>query len=356
MMRKTLVLLWKALRGLFLAAVCVELLAFVLVTTLNFVLYGNLREGPRASYDPYALFLMDPGFAPVVGAKVSDVPGMTRVVWMFGGSTLRASDAPFESSIPSKLALDFNQRLNPYSFALFNFGTNSFNSLLEIKYYQKLLIEWPTRPDLVVFYDGINDVNLFQLYRTPDAHEGYFRVKGLIESYQKSLFGLLKPVNAAWYASFTKEILDKFRFATTEVDPASPEVGEFLDAMEKRYDHARVVGQAYGSKLLVALQPVYWAEECEPADPGLAAREKSLYLGEKRFPALRRNYRTLYGLLRARLASKDYFVDLSDCLCPRVSQAYTEDGVHNTDEARSAVARALAKPMLDRLNLDTPGR
>lgn len=39
------------------AALCVELFSFLVVTATNYLVYGQLREGSRAIYDPYALFL-----------------------------------------------------------------------------------------------------------------------------------------------------------------------------------------------------------------------------------------------------------------------------------------------------------
>ncbi len=82
-----------------------------------------------------------------------------------------------------------------------NFGENTFNSVLEIKYLQKLLMKSTRRPDLIIFYDGANDCIYFNQYRNPDAHYGYRSLQGPIESYRQTHFGLLKPLVAALYAS-----------------------------------------------------------------------------------------------------------------------------------------------------------
>jgi len=42
----------------------VELLAFAVISVSNFVIYGHIREGSRALYDPYTLFRSAEGLRP----------------------------------------------------------------------------------------------------------------------------------------------------------------------------------------------------------------------------------------------------------------------------------------------------
>ena len=109
---------------------------------------------------------------------------------------------------------------------------------METKYFQKITIESPEpRPDVIVFYDGANDCSYFSQYRTPYAHHGYRRARGLIESYYRSVFGIFKPLNAALYSSFTKEIYDKIVLIFTPVEIGSDSLRQFLDKTEQRYDY-----------------------------------------------------------------------------------------------------------------------
>ncbi len=344
---------WRSARWLVLGVLCLELLSFAVITTTNWIIYGNLREGPKAVYDPYALFLMENGIWPTAHVEVTkDHPELSRTIWFFGGSTMRASTAPFEKSIPSFVAKALNADDKPYVFNCLNFGVNSFNSLLEVKYLEKQFIEYPIRPNLVVFYDGANDANYFAVQKTPYAHEGRERVQGVIESYYKSGLGILKPVNAAYYASFTRELLEKLLYASRPVDPDSPELAEFVDLTVKRYDFVARLAESYGAQFLLFLQPLYWVETCPALDEATAAAERESILGRKAFPHVRDNFMTVYAALERALSGKPYFVNLRDSLCARNAPAYTADGVHNTDSGREAIAAAMLPALRTHLFLN----
>ncbi len=344
---------WTLVKWTVVAVLAVEAVAFAVITTTNWIIYGNLREGPKAVYDPYTIFLMENGVWPTANSEfVENHPELSKVIWFFGGSTMRASSAPYPRSIPSLLARDLNATGRPYAFNCFNFGVNSFNSLLEVKYLEKQFIEFPIRPDLVVFYDGANDANYFAVQKTPYAHEGRERVQGVIESYYKTGLGILKPVNAAIFASFTRELLEKLLYTARPVDPDSPELAAFVDLAVKRYDFAERLCAAYGARFMLVLQPLYWVEDCPSLDAATAASEKETILGRKAFPHVRDNFMTVYAALERALAGKPYYVNLRNALCGRATPAYTADGVHNTDAGREAIAAAMLPVLRQRLSLN----
>lgn len=352
-MKRVFATAWKIVKWTVLGVLCLEALSFAVITTTNWIIYGNLREGPKAVYDPYALFLMGNGVWPTAFCAVADChPELSKVIWFFGGSTMRASAAPYSHSIPSLVAKALNATDKPYAFNCFNFGVNSFNSLLESKYLEKQFIEFPIRPNLVVFYDGANDANYFALQKTPYAHEGRERVQGVIESYYKSGLGILKPLDAAFFASFTRELLQKLLYTATPVAPDSPELAAFVDLTVKRYDFIDRLCAAEGAAFLLALQPVYWVETCPTSDPAVAAQEKAAILGRKTFPHVRENFMTVYAALEKALAGKPYFLNLRDTLCGRNAPVYTPDGVHNTDAGREGITAALLPAIRARLSLN----
>lgn len=348
-MKRALRLISRILLWIVIAAVCVEAACFGAITLLNAIIYDNLREGPRAVYDPYALFLQHGGIWPTMGIAQAENPDDDRIVWFFGGSTMRAGNSPFHTSIPSYVATELNAGPGPVRYNCFNFGVNSFNSLLETKYLQKLLIEFPFRPDLVVFYDGANDANYFTLYKDPYGHEGMDRVQGLLESYFKTPVGILKPLCAAWYASFTREMYSKLAYAMTPLDPDSPLLQEYVDLTVKRYDHVAKVTAAYGSRFLLFLQPLYWGETCQDMDPEVRRTEETAILGRRSFPHVRQNVLIVYAALEKALSEKPYFVNLQNALCSRTAPAYTPDGVHQTESGREDVARAMLPILRERL-------
>jgi lysophospholipase L1-like esterase len=322
-------------------ALGLELFCFLVVSATNYLVYGQVREGSRAIYDPYTLFLQSTPVRSTAYNSFSPDARKNRSIWVLGGSTTRGATDFDERTIPSFLSQYLNANGSGLHFTVTNFGTNSFNSLLEAKYLEKLLIESPSPPDLVVFYDGANDVKYFVEHRTPYGHHGYRRAQALVESYHQSLFGLLKPLNAAIYASFTRELYDRLNQVGFPIDPASSELAAMLTLTEKRYDFVDKLSQAFGAKFVLFWQPMLWVETCDIA-PAVRTKEKSLLVAAERFGTMRANFTTVYEAMEARLAAKPYFVSLRGALCDRQIPAYKGDGVHLEDDGRAGIAKVIA--------------
>ncbi len=336
------------LKWLIIALVGLEILSFLVITATNYLIFGKVREGSRVFYDPYALYLNVEGVRPT--ANNPSPAASSHILWFFGGSTMRGATDDDARTIPSLVACILNGK-RPDSY-LANFGENSFNSLLETKYLQKLLIErrpWPTR---IIFYDGANDCTYFAQYRRPGAHLGYRRVRALIESYHQSLLGLLKPLNAAWNASFSRELYQKFRGVAGPLSADSPLVREFVDACEQRYDHVHKVAGCYGAEFFLFWQPLWWVETGE-VSPAVREQENlSFILRSQRFAAFRDNIRVVNQALVERLRNKPYFIDFRNILCSRTEPVYQADGVHLLDAGRRMVAQQMAQVLGQRRGRD----
>lgn len=336
------------LKWLVLTAVAVEVFCFLLVTASNYLIYSHAREGSRVRYDPYAFFLNEEGPRPTVHNPTGAEGGRVHTVWMFGGSTMRGSVRRDDETIPSYLAAALNRPGSPYPWKVMNFGENSFNSLLETKYLQKLLIESPTLPDLIIFYDGANDCSYFAEYRTPYAHYGYRRLRAAVESYRGSFFGLLKPLNAAIYTSSTKELYDKLREVAVPLNPASPNLQEMVVLTARRYDHACKLAGCYGARFLLIWQPILWVETGKVA-PQVQAQEQKYTIEGARFLSVRHNFSVVYQALLGGLQDKPYFISFQNLLCPRSRPVYEPDGVHLKAAGDEMVARELARVLQERL-------
>ncbi|MEJ2718539.1 MAG: SGNH/GDSL hydrolase family protein [Deltaproteobacteria bacterium] len=331
----------------------VEVLSFVAITVSNLVLYGRAREGSGAVYDPYSLFLMAEGVRPTTNNSVSYDVDKNRIIWLFGGSTMRGSTDSPDKTIASFLAAFLNSRQRDLDFTVINYGMKSFNSLLEVQYLQKLLIESQEPPDLIVFYDGANDVKYLVEHQTPYGHYGYRRAKALIESYDRSWFGLLKPLNAAIYSSFTKELFDKIHQVFVPIKHDSKLVREMARTVEERYDHAEKMARAYGAEFLVVWQPMRWVERCGISEE-VKSKEKGLPLSPQDFTALQNNFSIPYMAIAERLKKKPYFVDFQNIFCGRKVPMYKPDGVHLLDEGRESVARQMGRIIVKRFFSGTP--
>jgi len=330
--------------------IAMEITSFLLISISNYVIYGKIREGSKVHYDPYVLFLNQDGQRRTV--YNASTPGVHNItLWLFGGSTMRGATDFDERTIPSFLARALNDSPGDTRFTAVNFGENSFNSLMETKYLQKVMIETPEpKPDVIIFYDGANECSYFTQHRTPYAHHGYRRVRALIESYHRSLFGLLKPLNAALYASFTKELYDKIMQAFVPLEIDSGALKLFLDQTERRYDYLNSQAVSSGAVFILFWQPVLWVETGDVA-PSVKELEKGHFINTDRFRTMRQNFEVVYEAVSERLRNKRYFVDFRNVLCSRTGAAYQADGVHLNDEGRRRVAEAMREVVENRLGL-----
>ncbi|MHB8069604.1 MAG: SGNH/GDSL hydrolase family protein [Desulfobaccales bacterium] len=346
-MKKSLRLILALLKWAVISLVIVEVLCFLVLTLSNLLLYSTIWEGSRVNYDPYTLFQEGPrptANNPPDAASDKD----RRLIWMFGGSTMRCSNIEDDTkTIPSYLAGLLNREGKPLSFTVRNFGENSFNSLLETKYLEKLLIESPARPDLIIFMDGANECAYFSQYRTPYAHYGYQRVQALIESHRRSFLGLFKPLGAAVDSSFTLEMYGKLRQTVIPIRVDDEELGRDVALTAQRYDYVNQQAQFYGAKFLLFWQPILWVENCEVA-PQVRKIEENFAINKVRFAAVRHNFRVIYQALADRLRDRPYFVDCQNSLCARTEPVYKPDGVHMEDAGRMKVARRMLEVLQER--------
>ncbi len=335
-------------KWLIVAVLLVEVGSFLIITGSNYWIYGQLRDGDRVHYDPYVLFVTDGYPRRTVNNPAQAAKGKDKIFWMFGGSTMAGATDFDERTIPSFMAGNLNQEEPRLPSYLINFGEPSFNSLMETKYLQKALIEQPTSPDVVIFYDGANDCTYFAQTRIPNgAHLGYGKLQGLIESYHHSFFGLLKPLNAALYASFTRELYDKIRQGVIPIAADDPALRQFVDLAEKRYDYVNRTAAAAGAKFFLIWQPCWWVETAPVTAVVKQQEEKEIMVG--RHFALRHNFVVINGALVNRLKDKPYFIDFQNILCPRTESTYQEDGIHLLDPGRKMVAARMGQVMKERL-------
>lgn len=334
-------------KWLLIIAICTELCSFLIIVISNYILFGHARAGSRSVYDPYALFLQSPSPRPTIGNSVSQEPGKNKTIWMFGGSTMRGATDYDARTIPSFLASYLNAHGNGLHFTVVNFGINSFNSLLESKYLEKTLIERKPLPDLLIFYDGANDVVYFTQDRTPYGHYGYRRMRGLIGGYYGDWFGLFKIVNVAVYASFTRELYDRLHEVLLPVKPTSPELREMVDKTEERYDFINKLSNAFGMKFLLIWQPMRWTEGCA-VSKAVAEKESHLGVTTDDIKSMRSNFWTTYSALADGLSGKPYFKSFATVLCGRNVPSYKPDGIHLNDNGRRAVAEAMGRMLIGR--------
>lgn len=340
---KVLRTLWKGLKIFLLVVLAIEVVSFAAMTLHNYILYGNAYSHVPVRYDPNTLFLMRDVNPPSEFNSVSDDPQLNRVVWMFGGSTVRCNAHwDRKQTLPALVSKFLNQKARPYHFTVVNFGENGFNSLLESKYFQKAIADSHEPPDLVIFYDGANDCFQYAEYREPEGHVGYRRLKGFVEGYRMNWFGIFKPISAAVYTSYTNEFIDRFRMLRDPVDPDSPNLDKMARFTARRFDHIAKVSNCYGSEFLLLWQPVLWVENCQVGEEVNLA-ESAMFLDARKFPDLKQSVETTYDKLERELSNKPYFVSLRNSLCGRQTACFQPDGIHLTYRGNEEMAQKIGE-------------
>lgn len=336
--------LWLAL-----AVAGLEFVSFLAVTALNYFVYGNIAEIQKVRYDPYAVYTLETSPFPSAGCRYADTFGDNRFVWLFGGSTLLDSTSNEASTtLASVLAGHLNSKDEKHGYVLNNYGVYGFNSLMEAKYLEKCLIEEKLKPDLVVFYDGVNDTNTFMQYRDAYGHFGMERIKGLVEANSHKYLTVLRPFIGLYYSSFTRDLVTKFMAVTVNVDPADAKLKQYVDRTEERYDYISSMLRAQGIGFVLYWQPIRWLESC-PVDSHIPGEENRRF-ADAAAAVFKANYSTVNTALAARLRDKPYFVDVRDALCNRTERAYWDDGVHLFDAGNALVAARLSGDVLARLD------
>ncbi len=327
--------------------VLIELLCFGIITASIYFIYGQIREGEPVRYDPYALYLLSSGIRPTANNPPAADSGSVPLIWMFGGSTTRGISDDDSQTMPSFLARVLNQEDPKLTARVVNFGNDGYNCLLETKYLQKMLIESPTPPKMIIFYDGANDGAYFAQYRTPDAHHGYRQVRGLIESYHRSFLGLFKSFNAAWYTSYARELWDKMRQGVIPLAADDPALQEFKAAAAQRYDYVNKIARSFGADFLLFWQPCWWVETA-PVEPAVQAKEQQTIIIGDRW-ALKHNFVTINHALAESLRDKPYFIDSRNILTPRQQEVYESDGIHLNPTGDAMLASQLGHFLKKRL-------
>ena len=86
-------------------------------------------------------------------------------VYVFGGSTVYSSEVPDDYTIPSQLQKMINNK--QLSATVFNMGVSSIHSAQQLERLERDVILHPG--DMVIFYDGVNDVTQRIYYGNPDG-------------------------------------------------------------------------------------------------------------------------------------------------------------------------------------------
>jgi lysophospholipase L1-like esterase len=218
----------------------------------------------------------------------------SRKVYFFGGSTMWGLHITDKDTIPSHFA------------ALTNFHSENFG---EIGYtaHQGLvlllqLLQERQRPDLVFFYDGVNDVAIkCQRGFTPESDGRELEIRALMEGHDH-------PSSFAYHLRAVTRLAGRISHKVTKLQGQNYECDRDLnkaaaiaDNLVKDWQMARLLVEAFGGKFVGVLQPVAFLSEPRPNGLDLD-------------PHLGQQYQVVYPLVRQKMKGQPFLHDLSAAL------------------------------------------
>ncbi len=331
-------------------------------------LLEEVRKSDRTVYEPYTIWkrrayrgeyttIDITGSRGTVGNSSSDD---ALQVWMFGGSAVWGVGAPDHETIPSRLALLLNGTLGVDA-NVRNMGRRGYVSTQEVIYLMREL-QAGRRPDIVVFYNGVNDAAAISLWpEFPGAHVSFDTVRNRFESNGEDDIGWFARSTGLYKAS--RVVLDRVEADPFERDGiivyADQDTGttpNYQWLAERGLDlwlfNARVIdslARDYGFTPLMAFQPGLWStgKPLDPSEESLVASEME-YAGLKTIMTVRAE---MAAVLDDRLSdpqTPDWVLNLNDLFSETPDPLYI-DYAHVTGRGNDIAARRIAAELLERL-------
>ena len=332
-------------------------------------LLEEVRKSDRTVYEPYTIWKRRPyrgtyTTIDLTGARrtVGNSTGEDALdIWMFGGSAVWGVGAPDHETIPSHLAALLNDTLGIDAHVR-NLGRRGYVSTQEVIHLMREL-QAGRRPDIVVFYNGVNDAAAVSLWpEFPGVHVSFDTVRDRFESTDED-------GDLGWFARSTglykasRIVLDRVEGESFERDGIIVYADRDTDATpnyrwlaERGLDlwllNARVIdglARDYGFTPLMAFQPGLWStgKPLDPSEESLIASEME-YAGLNTIMTVRAE---MAAVLEERLSerqSSDWVVNLNDLFADTSGPVYI-DYVHVTGRGNEIAARRIATEMFERL-------
>ena len=332
-------------------------------------LLEEVRKSDRTVYEPYTIWKRR---AYRGEYTTIDIAGSRRTVgnsssedalqvWMFGGSAVWGVGAPDRETIPSHLAALLNGDLGVDA-NVRNLGRRGYVSTQEVVYLMREL-QAGRRPDVVVFYNGVNDAAAVSLWpEFPGAHVSFDTVRDRFESNGEN-------DDIGWFARSTglyqasRVVLDRVEGDPFERDGiivyADQDTGStpnYRWLAERGLDlwlfNASVIdglAREYGFVPLMAFQPGLWStgKPLDPSEESLIASEME-YAGLKTIMTVRAEMATVLDEQLMNDQSPGWVVNLNDLFADTPEPLYI-DYVHVTGRGNEIAAQRIASELLERL-------
>lgn len=267
-----------------------------------------------------------------------------RTIRFFGGSTMWGARLEDKNTIPSLFG-----KCSEEDFEIINHGESGFNSRQELAEMINIFLK-KKRTDLVVFYDGVNDIDFLcdQNSSIPShKRENQFKQKLLTQKASQNYFhsndnilGLSQQLFYKIFLENTRSLIKNIRRYlfnvahypySCHVDSARAEAvaGNLLDC----WKNARVIAKENGSEFIAILQPNIYIGN---ANSDYLTLDRSGLQGE--------NFKAVYKILQKKIAEEnvDWMYDFSSVFADNQHPLYF-DFCHLNNEGNEIVANNICK-------------
>jgi lysophospholipase L1-like esterase len=323
-------------------------------------LWAEYDRTKRFFYQAYVVWRRAPfsGETTTVDARglrrtdFSECAGDAYTIYAFGGSTMWGTGSPDWGTIPSFLARRFKEAGRPV--CVRNYGESAYVSTQELI---QLLLELKRAerpPDLVLFYDGSNDVHAAWQSGPRDVHQNFDRIKGQFETRREGRegsFGYLFMTNTFQY----------LQQAAGRQGARGDERrrGSWADASTDDLARAVVAGYLKNAELVEALARQHGFAYAFFWQPALYAGEKPLTPEEEKIKNregsanLRELYAKTYAL--ARQVDRPGFYYVGDAFREHRGNLYV-DFIHVQPEGNRLVAERMYERLARQRRADRGSR
>ena len=203
-------------------------------------------EQPRKWHYPQGTRLIIPSdyhgkyFNVVNGLRVTayQPKDYTNTVYVFGGSTIYCSEVPDEYTVTSQLQLLFNKHYGS-RYIVQNYGTTTVTTTQQLERLRTVSLK---PHDIVVFYDGVNDVFQGVYYANPE--------ETMVETTRRTLQNLSPLqkilVRLASYSVFVRRWANPLGANRIPLHLENEhEINLLVDLLEKRYEENLLAAHQY---------------------------------------------------------------------------------------------------------------
>jgi lysophospholipase L1-like esterase len=321
----------------------------------------EVEKGRTLRWQPYVYWRRTPrrgqyiniesdGLRKTINASMSGGASPPIKVFMFGGSTMWGLGAEDESTIPSIFAEEAkNKGINC---EVVNFGQYAYVSTQEVIELM-LQLQKGNIPDIVIFYDGVNDTfSGFQLSVPGLPHDEIRREKEfcLLERKELQTLAVQSAIRQLSTMRFLHGVLQKSGLRRDNFQPVPPEYekaiadkGALAHAVVETYLNniklVQTLSRSYGFTSLFYWQPVIYTKQ------HLTEYERQSLELDVYYPGMKEFYLDTYAALRKSSAGLDEsgaFHDISS-IFNDVHEPIFVDFNHMGGKGNSFIARRMAE-------------